>query len=160
MRIGLTGHQRLSLSTRRTVTTSIAGLLTAQPDEDLIGITSLAEGADQLFAFTVLAAGGRLHAIIPSSGYENSFRDDQEARANYTALRGLASDVTTLPFAQPGEDAYLAAGKAIVDNCELLIAIWDGKHAVGKGGTGDIVRYANERSVDLQIIWPQGAQRT
>ncbi|MBL7260663.1 hypothetical protein [Paractinoplanes lichenicola] len=159
MRVGLTGHQRLSLSTRRTITSSIAGILTEQSDENLVGITSLAEGADQLFAFTVLATGGRLHAIIPSSDYESSFQDDQAARANYTALCGLANDITTLPFAKPGEDAYLAAGKAVVDNCDLLIAVWDGKPAVGRGGTGDIVRYANERSVDVKVIWPRGAQR-
>lgn len=159
MRVGFTGHQRLSRPTRRAVAAAIATLLADHAEGDLVGITSLAEGADQAFAFTVFAAGGRLHIVIPSAGYEQSFTDER-ARDSYTALLGLASSRTALPFTEPSEEAYLAAGHAVVDDCDMLIAVWDGNPAVGKGGTSDIVDYANERGVELQVVWPRGAQRT
>lgn len=160
MRVGFTGHQGLTRSTRHAVAAAIATLLDdyAADDDDLVGITSLAEGADQLFAFTVLAAGGHLHAVIPSAGYEQSFAHER-ARQSYIALLGLADNTTTLPFTEPSEDAYLTAGQAVVDSCDVLIAVWDGKQAVGKGGTGDIVGYASERGMALKIVWPAGAQR-
>ncbi|MFI5492597.1 hypothetical protein [Actinoplanes sp. NPDC051859] len=158
MRIGFTGHQGLTGATRRAVTAALAAFLADLADDDLVAITSLAEGADQIFALTVLAAGGRLHVIVPSLGYEHTFTDEQ-AQRNYFALLSQASETTSLPFAAPSEDAYLATGQAVVDRCDRLVAVWDGRPAVGKGGTGDIVIYADELGVDRHIIWPAGARR-
>jgi len=158
MRVGCTGHQGLSPSTRRNVAAAVARLLADRGEGSVVGSSSLAEGADQLFAFAVLAAGGRLHAVIPSQGYERTFQSDQ-ARATYAALLALADDLTTLAFPEPSEDAFLAAGHAIADRCDMLIAVWDGQEAAGKGGTGDVVRYARARGRDVQVVWPAGARR-
>lgn len=157
-RVGCTGHQNLSPSTRRDVAAAIATVLADEVDDALVGFSSLAEGADQLFAFAVLAAAGQMHAIIPSQDYEHSFKSTQ-ARDTYTALLKLASDSTTLPFSTPSQDAYLAAGHEVADRCEILLAVWDGEGAAGKGGTGDVVAYARERGLDVRIIWPRGARR-
>lgn len=159
MRVGCTGHQSLSPSTRRDVAAAIASVLADQTEDTLVGFTSLAQGADQLFAFAVLAAGGQMHVIIPSQGYEQSFTSDQ-GRDCYTVLLTLAAETTTLPFAEPNEDAYLAAGYEIADRCDVLIAVWDGREAAGKGGTGDIVTYAHEQGIDVRVVWPSGSQRS
>lgn len=159
MRIGCTGHQTLSPFTRRNVATAIATILTEQTDDTLVGLSSLAEGADQVFAFAVLAAGGELHAVIPSEGYEQTFTT-RRARSTYKSLLALASEVTRLSNAEPNEDAFLAAGHHVVEQCELLIAVWDGQGAAGKGGTGDVVDYASNRAISIEIVWPEGATRT
>lgn len=158
MRVGCTGHQSLSPVTRQDVAAAIAAVLAAA-GEDLIGLSSLAEGADQIFAFTVLASGGQLHAVLPSENYEQSFQSDQ-ARKAFTALLGLASISTTLNFPKPSEDAYLAAGHDVVDHCDILLAVWDGEDAAGRGGTADVVSYARKHGVDTRIIWPPGARRS
>ncbi len=158
-RVGCTGHQGLSPATRRAVAAAVADVIAAEANDDLIGLTSLAEGADQVFAFAVLAAGGQLHAIIPSQGYEQSFTS-ASARETYSALCALASSTTTLPFPAPDEDAYLAAGREVADRCQILIAVWDGQEAAGKGGTGDVVTYARERGMDVRVVWPDGASRS
>jgi hypothetical protein len=158
MRIGCTGHQSLSPSTRRRVAVAITSLLASEADDTLVGLTSLAEGADQLFAYAILAAGGQLHAIVPSDGYEQSFASEQ-ARNAYTALLAVAANSTRMPFAAPSEDAYLAAGQEVADRCDILVAVWDGKEAAGKGGTGDIVAYARSRGSEVRVIWPKGAQK-
>ncbi|WP_217651112.1 hypothetical protein [Geodermatophilus nigrescens] len=137
---------------------AIADILAVEGKDDLTGLTSLAEGADQIFGFAVLAAGGFLHAIIPSESYERSFVSPP-SRDAYTALRALAGATTILPFSTPNEDAYLAAGHDVADRCEILIAVWDGKQAAGKGGTGDVVAYARARGRDIRIVWPDGASR-
>ena len=53
----------------------------------------------------------------------------------------------------------MAAGKSIVDSCEMLIAIWDGKPARGLGGTGDVVRYARKTGKAVSIVWPDDIGR-
>jgi hypothetical protein len=157
-RIGFTGHQDLSVSTQREVAAVIGTLLADYSDGKLIGLTNLAQGADQLFAFSVLAAGGDLEVVVASQGYERSFQTER-ARNTYKALLTLAADATALPYTAPSEDAYLAAGHEVVDRCDMMLAVWDGRDAAGRGGTGDIVAYARERGVEVRVIWPSGARR-
>jgi hypothetical protein len=157
-RVGCTGHQNVTGPTRRKVAAALALELDRFEEDQLVGYTSLAEGADQLFAFAVLAAGGRIHAVIPSGDYESSFQS-ADALATYTALLTLSSDRHTLPFEKPTEDAYLAAGREVADCCDVLLAVWDGAGAAGKGGTADVVAYARTRGIDVQVIWPTGAVR-
>jgi hypothetical protein len=127
------------------------------PEADLLGLSSLAEGADQLFARAVLALGGSIEAVIPSAGYEATFSGP--ALVGYRRLLKEAVRVHKQAFGEPGEDAFFSAGKYIVDNSDRLIAIWDGEAAVGLGGTGDVVQYARKRGVDVTVIWPPGAVR-
>ncbi|MEU5372462.1 hypothetical protein ABZ362_26430 [Streptomyces sp. NPDC005951] len=157
-RIGCTGHQTLSADTQIKVAKAIATEIAKFQGEELLGLTCGAEGADQVFAFTVLAAGAKLHAIVPSTGYESSFQSEQP-RAAYECLLRLANSRTELPFSEPGEDAYMAAGQEVADQSDTLLAVWDGKPAGGKGGTADVVAYAQQQGVDVRIIWPQGATR-
>lgn len=156
--IGITGHQNLGPATRRSVAAAVSAFLAAVPALDVVGVTSLAEGADQLFAFCVLAAGGDLHAVIPSTNYEAGF-ESAAARRTYTSLLGLAVSRETLPFERPSEEAYLAAGERVVERSDLLLAVWDGAKAVGKGGTGDVVAYARDQGVEVHVVWPRGAKR-
>lgn len=157
--VGCTGHQGLNPTTRRLVAAAIANFLASKADDGLLGITSLAEGADQLFAHAILAAGGDLHAIVPSDRYESTFQTGR-AMASYVALLSLAENQTVLPFPMPSEDAFLAAGHEVADRSDVLIAVWDGDEAVGRGGTGDVVAYARERGVDVHVVWPPGSRRT
>jgi hypothetical protein len=53
--------------------------------------------------------------------------------------------------AEARDDAFLACGARTVDECDVLVAVWDGKDAGGRGGTGDIVAYA--RSQEKPIVW-------
>ncbi|HSH58455.1 MAG TPA: hypothetical protein VK988_02215 [Acidimicrobiales bacterium] len=156
--IGCTGHQSLSFATRRDVAAAIAAILAAACDEELVGLSSLAEGADQVFAFAVLAAGGQLNAVIPSEYYERSFQSDRP-RAIYKWLLRFATNQITLQFPAPSEEAFLAAGYEVVDRCDILLAVWDGQAAAGKGGTADVVSYARAQGIDVRVVWPVDASR-
>jgi len=50
------------------------------------------------------------------------------------------------------EEAYLAVGRFVLRNCELVVAIWDGEPARGVGGTGEIVAEAGERGIPIVHI--------
>jgi hypothetical protein len=156
--VGCTGHQSLSLWTRRQVAAEIATYLATIPGE-LIGVCSLAGGADQIFAHALLAAGGHLHAIVPSANSDESFARDDD-RTAFTHLLEQAAERTDLPFSTPTEEAYMEAGKVVADACEILLAVWDGKPAAGLGGTADVVAYARERGRHVMVVWPSGSSRS
>lgn len=123
-----------------------------------VGITSLAVGADQLFARTVLALGGTIEVVLPTPAYRETFPDPDD-RAAYEELLAKATKVTILPFPRPSEEAFMAAGQEVVDQSDRLIAIWDGLPPRGLGGTADVVAYAQKKDVAVMVIWPSGETR-
>ena len=157
--VGFTGHQTLTASTRTAVAGAVSALLRRLDDGSLEGVCSLAAGADQIFARALLAAGGRLHVVVPCAGYVNTFTTG-ETRASYTELLASAASSEELPYPSPTEEAFMAAGRRIADRSDLLLAVWDGAPAAGLGGTADVVRYAKEQGKGVEIVWPGGSQRT
>jgi hypothetical protein len=156
--IGCTGHQTLSPLTRRRVAAALATQI-AKVEDELVGLCSLAVGADQVFAHVLLASGGRLHAVIPCQGYAGTF-GDEAARQEFERLLSAAHEVTELPFSEPSEEAFMAAGRTVADRCDLLLAVWDGQPAAGLGGTGDVVSHATDRGKPVEIVWPDGSSRS
>ena len=124
----------------------------------LYGVSSLAEGADQLFAAQVLAVGGVLEVILPCHDYVGSLVTD-DGRARFAELRQAAATVITLPFPKPSGEAFLAAGKALVERCDHLFAVWDGGPSRGVGGTGDVVAYARSLGRPVTVLWVDGVIR-
>lgn len=155
LRLGCTGHQGLTDATASLVLADLRPLITST---DVVGVCSLAEGADQLFAQAVLDAGGSLEVIIPCARYTDTFKDPADLH-RYEYLKGHATHVKTLPYQAPSEEAFWAAGQAVVDASDELLAVWDGTPAKGLGGTGDVVRYARELGRNVRRIWPPGATR-
>jgi hypothetical protein len=154
--IGFSGHQDLPPGSVGYIEREIRSYLVAIP-APLVGVSSLAAGADQLFAQLVIDAGGTLRAVIPSRGYASTFPDARSRERYETLLR--AADAVCLDFPAPSDDAYLAAGQAVTDAADRLLAVWDGRRARGRGGTADIVAYAQRTGKPVTVVWPAGAQR-
>jgi predicted Rossmann fold nucleotide-binding protein DprA/Smf involved in DNA uptake len=155
-RVGITGHRDLSERTHVLVTAALATELATFGQ--LSGISSLAEGADQIFAEEVLKAGGALTAVIPSAEYGRSF-ETSAGKATYRRLRSQAEEVITLPFPAPSEEAFWAAGRQVVGLADVLLAVWDGSPSGGVGGTADVVAFAGRHGVPTIVLWPPGSCR-
>lgn len=157
-RLGITGHQSIPAAALDFVIDGLEReIASVSPTETVVGVTSLAADADQLFATTVLNAGGSLHVVVPASRYETTF--DVDGLREFRQLLEGASEVENLPYGAPSEEAFFAAGKRVVDLCDVLLAVWDGEPSRGLGGTADIVRYARQSSHDVRVIWPEGVAR-
>jgi hypothetical protein len=141
MRIGITGHQRLAdPSSWDWVRHELAAILSRSAGP-LVGVSSLAAGADQILADLVLRQGGALEVVIPFPGYAQEFGEGRDAR-EYERLLRVASGVETLRRNGSDEEAYMEAGKRVVNSSDLLVAVWDGRPSNGLGGTADVVEYA------------------
>lgn len=154
--IGFSGHQSLSPETRRTVRIEIERTLSQW--DNILAVTSLASGGDQIFAECALSLNKQLMVIIPCSDYETTFVNAEDLTA-YRKFLDSAVRVVQLSFSGPSEEAYWAAGKRVVDVTDMLVAVWDGLPAGGLGGTADVVHYAENCHKRVVRIWPQGASR-
>ena len=140
VKTGITGHQKLPNG-------QVLKWLNAELFDEhkrfkniVCANSSLAIGADQLFAKTVLQMDIDLVAVIPCLHYENTFNGT--SRDVYFEILSKCKLIQTLDFAEPSEEAFFAAGKCVVDKSDVLFAVWDGDRAKGLGGTGDVVQYA------------------
>jgi hypothetical protein len=155
--VGVTGHSNLTDRSVGLVHDEILDLLRPRAN-DLVGMTCLARGADQVFADAVLELGGALEVVIPASDYFTGISDPVRERCG--AYLDAAASTVTMPYETSGPPAYLKASQYLIDRCDLLIAVWDGSPATGSGGTADAVAYARERGRSIVIVWPEGAQRS
>ena len=148
MKIGFSGHQKIDHPERwGWVRAQFLSVLREEFVDRVV--TSLAEGGDQLFVEVALELGTPVEIVVPCEGYESAF-ETELGREAYAALLNAAAGVTVLDFPEPSEGAFLAAGQFVVNNCDLLVALWNGKPAAGTGGTGDIVAFA--RSLGRPIV--------
>lgn len=126
-------------------------------------VSPLAKGADRLVAAAVLKQEpARLEVLSPFAlaEYRTDFVEPDD-RQEFETLLEQADDVRVLPAeleaataeerAALRNEAYFDVGRKTVDECEILIAIWNGKPAAGVGGTGDVVRYALQAG--RLVIW-------
>lgn len=156
VRIGITGHQGLTSNTEISVRAAIDEILAKYTM--VVGVSSLAEGADQIFADAVVARNGQLEVVVPCEGYETTFFEATDLE-HFRNLRALANVVTQLSFTEPSEEAFWAAGQKIVDTSDVVIAVWNGKQSESLGGTGDVVQLAQQLEKEVHIVWPEGASR-
>lgn len=156
MRIGVTGHVRLVDGTDRLVFDALTAALRRYAGAGLHGITCLAQGTDQIFARAVLALGGTFEAILPARDYRARMVDP----TGFDELLGAAVGVQVLPYARSGRPAYLAASRAMLTRCDLLLAVWDGQPTRGRGDTADVVATARSQGVPVTVLWPAGAARS
>jgi hypothetical protein len=152
MKIGVTGHQKLDNPMAWDWVETIIRQELDKIQSAVTAITSLAIGADQLFASLVMQRGGQIYAVIPFAGYERTFSPSHIE--TYYNILSKSISVEVLKTKGTDEDAYLAAGKRIVELADLMFAVWDGKPAKGKGGTADIVAFVIEKKVPLIHINP------
>jgi hypothetical protein len=151
--VGFTGHRQLDQP--REIEGALRGVLEALRREgpgEWIALSSAAAGADTLFAREALALGLAWHAVLPLPPAE--FRHDfLPADWKLTeALLREAGQVRVIGESGSRDDRYLDCGMETVNDCDVFIALWDGRPTRGKGGTAEVVAYARALKKPLVII--------
>jgi hypothetical protein len=107
-------------------------------------VSPLADGADQIAARLALARDWALEAILPfpRDHYCEDF-DSAEDCDRFKQLFARARSQLELPGDREHSlDAYVSAGRAVVAHADIIIALWNGEPARGRGGTAEIVEHA------------------
>lgn len=112
-------------------------------------ISGMAIGVDTLFAETILEHNISLIAAIPFLGQEKRWPNESQERYRKILKNPLVKSVVVCE----GEYANWKMQKRneyIVDNCDLLIAVWNGT----KGGTFNTIKYARSVNRKIEYIQP------
>ena len=150
-RIGVTGHRRFDHPERAR---QAAQRVVAGCDPPLELWTSLADGADRLLVDVVRAVdpAARLVVVLPLAPHDYRADFDADSAAEFDELLATADEVHTVAPQRTREAAYAAAGMAVVDAVDVLVAVWDGAPARGHGGTAEIVQAARTRGREVAVI--------
>ncbi|WP_088311189.1 hypothetical protein [Novosphingobium sp. B 225] len=167
LRVGITGHRldRLGEGADARLQPALAALF--GEFERTIGagqlqlVCGLADGADTIAAECALERGWTLDSVLPFArgDYAQDF-DDGAPRERYLALLEASSAVLELPGARDrpnGESiAYERAGRVLLAQCDVLVAVWDGGPVRGRGGAAQIVTEAVQLDVPVIQLDPAG----
>lgn len=152
--IGVTGHRILAELDR-----VVAGIDQALdiikrtfPGSHFNILSSIAEGADRIVARRAMEKlNANLVAVLPlpQETYEEDFAAEESKRA-FLKLLDEAIETVAAEECNERPNCYAQAGRYIVGRSDVMIAVWDGLPAQGKGGVGEIVAYA--RSLGRPIV--------
>jgi hypothetical protein len=161
VRIGATGHRFLTDLEKVSagVETALEQIEELSPRSAFTAVSSLAEGADCLIAKHVLSRSGARLIVplpLPAADYLQDFVSE-EAANTFCELLMRADEVIELPATTSRDKSYEAAADFVVRNCDVLLAIWDGRSAQGHVGTGHAVQLA--RSLRLPLAWVHAGNR-
>jgi hypothetical protein len=151
-------------------------VLTHTPHTYIV-VSPLAEGADRLVAVEVLGWHSanceppclEVPLPMPADEYAKDFATI-ESKTEFRELLARAGwckelDSCIVNFEQSTNDteevrslkkenrrkAYRKVGHWVADNCDVLVAIWNGDKAKGIGGTGEIVEYSD--TIGRAVSW-------
>ena len=139
-------------------------------------LTPLAEGADRLIAETIIEYNSQssIEIVMPLTlyDYKKTFKNPDDTRfiklfnkaisVKQLRNKNLESDTknvkdlveTTIEnkINMVLNKAFEDAGRYVVNNCDVLLALWDGKKSRGIGGTYEIIEYAISEKRPIIII--------
>lgn len=180
-RVGVSGHRDLDAAARERVRAAVDQVLAlveavvadvaansgAGYDERrtprLVAVSPLANGADQVFARAALdrrKASWELHVPMPFPRvvYETDFIKEP---GEFQPLLERAARTLELDGTRAAEElAYLHAGRTMLHQSDILVAVWDGAPADRIGGTAQIVDEAYSHHIPVVWINPRSAEPT
>lgn len=155
LRIAVTGHRFISSNDQlSSAIRSVLDKITQNYSNTEIQLfCALAEGSDQLVAKIALSYQSIKLVVplpLPEDEYLQEFSSDI-ARNLFLELTQRAEKVFTLPEQVDHPTAYEHVGIYLLDHSEVLVAIWNGKYSLKKGGTSEIVKKALQ--MEKLIYW-------
>ncbi len=135
----------------------------------LVGFSSLACGADMIFAEAILDRGGEINIVLPF-GKEDfklasvDFIPGTDYGERFERILNNAATVTVLDeMGAPSDAAAYEYCNQVLMGLALLkghflgldvirFSVWDGLQGAGRGGTEHFVRFWNERDTSVEVV--------
>lgn len=123
---------------------------------DFILVSGMAAGSDLAAIDSAKNLNWRLDLLLPYNRNDfikafSSIKDIEE----FTQFLSDASSVTemdALGLVTSIDESHEALGKYLLDNCNMLVAVWDGGESKGKGGTVDIIEGAIKKGKPVILL--------
>jgi hypothetical protein len=163
VRIAVIGHR--FLDTNNNLTTSIqkvlAQIIQDHPSFEYHLLSALAEGSDQYIASIALQYM-EIKLIVPLPLPEEQYLLDfktGEGRKKFKQLLNIADHVLILTENSDHDAAYDDLGRYLIDQCQVLIALWNGEYSKRRGGTGEVVKKALQMGKLIYWIYTENGNK-
>lgn len=156
LHIAVTGHRFLpkdATSLPVAIRQVLQDILSHRDETPIMLHSALAEGSDQLVArialeFPVI----KLHVPLPKAEEDYLLDFDSEDGRNAFKKLILSADlVIQLNHPKQHQNAYQPLGDYLVQQADLLLAVWNGVFNQKRGGTGEVVKSALD--VGKPVCW-------
>ena len=148
--VGITGHRDIVVTDELKKSIKNLFISLSNKNDEVVLLSPLADGADRLVAdiyLEVLKEKAKLIVPMPfdKARYMEDF--DAESQEEFEGYLKIAEEVIEVENTQGCN--YKSVGVYVADECDVLLALWDGTFNKKSGGTGDIVNYAKDEGKDV-----------
>ncbi len=172
-RIGIIGHQSLtdaekiyvskeiqkSIETVQRTVENLRKKSNIKSDFFISGISTLSEGAERVFASEIINLPGVLEVVLPFR--KELYIEDFWGEASKTEFQNLLTyDAYPLVIDNshtPDKNlCYYNASKLVIEQCDVLFAIWDETPVKSKiGGVANLIEYAKQFKAPVITLLPK-----
>ncbi len=117
-------------------------------------VSGLADGADLMAAEAAQSITWHTQFLLPESLENFKARLSQDEQLAFEVVLSKSSSLTEITVC--GDEAltaepHVALGDLLLQNIDILVAVWDGASGRGKGGTADLISQAIE--LQVPVLW-------
>ena len=148
--VGITGHRDIVETNELRSSIENLFIKLSNKNDEVVLLSPLADGADRLVADIYLEIfKEKAKLIVPMPFDKTRYMEDfeGESKEEFEAYLKIAEDVIEVKNRQGCN--YKSVGVYVADECDVLLALWDGTFNKKSGGTGDIVNYAKDEGKEV-----------
>ena len=143
MTIAVTGHRDIVIDEKIKEAVDAFFLQMLEKHKSITLLSALADGADQLVSNCTLKHQN-IDLEVPLPMEKEAYLETLINKENFLNL--LQETKSSYVIVKRCENTYKNLGHYLVDNSDVLLALWDGTYNAKKGGTSDVVTYAKSKN--------------
>ena len=156
--IAVVGHADLAPWTLALLEEELRARLARCAEAGRTGLVRVGQGLPVAFGRAAQQAGLALVAVVPTLNRVPALLRDRDRRAAGELLL-LSQQVRLVEYDPADRDACVRADERLLRACARVVAIWDGTPSTGHDTTAHLVAYARSHGIDVEVVWPDGAER-
>ena len=148
--IGITGHRDIvqTKELKQDIIKFFKKLQSQNRETKLL--SPLADGADRFVADIYLEVfKEKAQLIVPMPFDQERYMEDFNSKSKEEFLNYLKIADEVFEVINSQGCHYKSVGVFVADECDVLLALWDGTFNAKSGGTGDIVAYARDEGREV-----------
>ena len=128
-------------------------LRSLRPSKPAKVISGMALGWDQALARAAISLDIPVLAAVPFPDYHKAW--PKHVIDEFLVLIDQCDDLVYVSKAYTGPSVMQKRNEWMVDRCDTLLALWDGSP---KSGTGNCIRYAEQKGIPVENLWDRYRQ--
>lgn len=156
--IAVVGHADLAPWTLALLEEELRARLAQCAEAGRTGLVRIGRGLPVAFGRAAKQAGLALVTVVPTLNRVPALLRERDRLAAGELLL-LSEQVRLVEYDPADRDACIRADERLLRACARVLAIWDGTASNGHDTTAHLVAYARSHGIDVDVLWPDGAER-